>query len=262
MLNIVKVVAGGLFVIFTTLVGERVSPKWAGIIMGFPCIIAFSLFFIGYEGGVDFAVTTALWSLLGLSYLFFYLLSYFLLAKKVTFKNRFVEALVINSFALAIYLTIVFLILRLVLRLEFILVPLAVFAACMITLYWIFNEIQDRHITKKVTSIKHLLFRGLASGLVIMCVTIIAKTLGPSFGGAFSAFPVTTSMTLLIMHKNYGKDVARTILKHSPKGLVASAIFAVTVYYIYPFVGIYLGTVMAFLASLVYLIIYMKCHRR
>ena len=75
-LVLIKFGSSILVVLALSAVAERVSPRVAGIISGYPAGIAINLFFFGYEIGPVFAAESALYTAVGLlatqSFVYFY----------------------------------------------------------------------------------------------------------------------------------------------------------------------------------------------
>ncbi len=61
---------------------------------------------------------------------------------------------------------------------------------------------------------------------------------------------------ILIVHFTYDRKHVHTIIKNVPHGLGTLIIYSLTVSLAYPAYGIYIGTVVSFLAATVYLIVY------
>jgi hypothetical protein len=61
---------------------------------------------------------------------------------------------------------------------------------------------------------------------------------------------------LLIIHLQYGKQHANSIIKHVPKGLGGLLIFSFVIHVSYLYVGINIGMLLAFTATMIYLAIY------
>jgi hypothetical protein len=54
---------------------------------------------------------------------------------------------------------------------------------------------------------------------------------------------------VLLVHLNHGVDSARTVLKNFPRGLWTVLLYSITVYFTYPALGVYLGTVIAYIVA-------------
>ena len=66
LLIVIKIVVTSAMVLALSWINERVGPRIAGILAGFPLGIAVSLFFIGVEQGAGFAAEASVSTLGGL----------------------------------------------------------------------------------------------------------------------------------------------------------------------------------------------------
>ena len=65
-LTLIKIGVAVFMVVGLSLIAEKVSTRFAGLVSGFPLGAAISLFFIGYEIEPSFAARSALFTILGL----------------------------------------------------------------------------------------------------------------------------------------------------------------------------------------------------
>ena len=73
----VKILATIGIVLGLSLVAERVSPRVAGVLSGYPLGAAIALFFIGLEIGPQFAADSAVFALAGLTASMVFVAAYF-----------------------------------------------------------------------------------------------------------------------------------------------------------------------------------------
>ncbi len=245
-------------VIVTTLsiVAERVSPRAAGILSGYPLGSAIALFFIGLEQGARFAGTSAIYNIAGLAaqvgaYALYYLVSRRMkkgsllaapLATIVGFLalDGLLHALPLPGWACAL-----------------------VGAGGILAFGFLFRAIPNTRIAQKI----HLgpgvmLFRGGLAALTILAITGAANLVLPSWAGLFSAFPVASFPLILIIHATYGAEQAHSIIKNIPTGLWALVFYSLTISIAYPRLGIYWGTLAGFGVATIYLLALAGIHRR
>jgi hypothetical protein len=231
-----------------SIVAERVSPRVAGILSGYPLGSAIALFFIGLEQGARFAGTSAVYNIAGLAaqvsaYALYYLVSRqmkkgsLLAAPLVTIAGFLVvdgllHALPLPGWACAL-----------------------VGAAGILTFGFLFRAIPNTHITKKIhLGPGVLLFRAGMAALTILVITGAASLVPPSWAGLFSAFPVASFPLILIIHATYSPDQAHSIIKNIPTGLWALVFYSLTISFAYPRLGIYWGTLAGFGVATLYLL--------
>ncbi|MCL1144977.1 hypothetical protein L2747_02980 [Shewanella marinintestina] len=252
-----------------SLVAEHVSPKVAGILSGYPLGTAIALFYIGLEISPEFAASSAIYTLAGFSASLVLVCSYYytsallLLRVKVTNGlNCFLSTIAaVSSFLIAAYLISLF---SFTLSISFILSLLAV-----LVFGGLLSKIRDAEVDDKLPiTFKITLFRAVTAALIVLIVTGIAKVVNENWAGVLSAFPITLLPFLMIIHLSYGSAKAHTIIKHYPFGLGALMIYAASIAYLYPKVGLIAGTVVSFILATLYLLLlasvqhYIRAYRR
>jgi len=245
-----KLILTSIIVIALSFVAEYVSPKWAGIISGFPTGTAVILYFYALENGLEFAGESAIYNMVGLVAMQMFIFSYYLsglVAKK--FKIILSICGGITGYAVTIILLS---------RFSFTLALAVIIPLISIIIFkLLFQKIDQSEINKKIKPTWMIIFgrAGLAA-LTISFITGIAELVGHTWAGLFSAFPTTLFPLLLIIHFSYGENYAHSIIKHVPDGLVGLLIYSLIIYLSYPQFGLYLGIILAFSGALIYLLIY------
>jgi hypothetical protein len=98
--------------------------------------------------------------------------------------------------------------------------------------------------------------RALFAASIILLITGIAKLVGPTWSGLFSAFPTTLFPLMLIVHFTYDKKHVHTIIKNVPVGIFSLVLYSLAVSIVYPLYGIYWGTLISFGVATTYLLLY------
>ncbi len=244
-----------LVVLALTAVAERVSPRVAGIISGYPAGIAINLFFFGYEIGPAFAAESALYTAVGLlatqSFVYFYYLA----------SSRLPRCGILSASLVAFsgYLAVVWLVRQCPVNWStaFILPVSSLFL-----FRYFFRHIENSIITDTVRLTLRVLFlRALVSAGIIILVTSLAHVVGPAYAGLFAAFPSTLFPLMLIMHRTYDIRHVHTIIKNLPLGLGSLIVYALLVALTYGSFGIFLGTIFSFAAATAYLLAYVVIFR-
>ncbi|MDD2716430.1 MAG: hypothetical protein PHW04_11130 [Candidatus Wallbacteria bacterium] len=247
-----KLIVSIAAVIVLSLLAERASPRWAGLVSGYPTGSAITLFFFGLEQSPDFAAQSAVFNLTGLIAMQIFVYCYFRISET---NFRFPAAM--SSLASVCTYFPAICILRLVPENRLISLLLTVFS--IFIFIRLFRNVKDSIITSRVKlSFSILLIRAIAAASIILLVTGMAQAVGPEWAGLFSAFPTTLFPLILIVHKTYGVEHVQTILKNVPAGLGSLVLYSLTVSFAYPAIGIYWGTIAAFAAATVYLILFAK----
>ncbi|MFA5050473.1 MAG: hypothetical protein WC501_05700 [Candidatus Micrarchaeia archaeon] len=238
------------FVLGLSIIAERLSPRLAGLISGYPTGSAISLFFFGLENGADFASQSALYNMVGIIALQTFL--YFYYIGSISFK----KFEILLSSVLAIFGYIIVICILKCLQIEGYLMVLLPLASVLLFLY-LFRKIPNRKIEKSVKIDKKILFfRAFVASLVLITIISIAQFVGPEWAGLFSAFPTTTFPLLLILHYTYGREYSNTVIKNIPISIISLLIYSLTVSITYPMYGIYLGTIVSFGTATSYLVLY------
>lgn len=246
-LIIIKLVVAVSAVLSLSLVAEHVSPKAAGIWSGFPLGAAIVLFFYGVEISPQFASDSSIYTLVGL--IGTQAFSYFYYRASLRLKRLNILISTITSIGGFLFVSWL---------LHFI--TLGRLSATIIAVFsqagfsYLFREIKDSTISNKIKlTHKVIVIRAFMAASMMLTVIGVARLVGSKWAGLFSAFPSTLLPLLLIIHFTYDKGHVHTIIKHLPRGLGSVITYAVTVSLSYPVLGVYLGTVLAFIMAALYL---------
>ncbi|HMK43826.1 MAG TPA: hypothetical protein VK445_06775 [Dissulfurispiraceae bacterium] len=252
-IDILKLVVATAIVLLLAIIAERVSPRTAGIISGYPAGIAINLFFFGLEIGPAFAAESALYTSAGLvatqACVYFYYLA-----------SRWAgeRALIVPSFAaIAGYLLVILMLKQFSIgSTEAILVPvLSIFIYVRL-----FRTIPNVIIAQRIAlTWRVLLLRAAVAAALVLIVTGAAHYVGPAYAGLFAAFPTTLFPLMVIVHATYGSGAVHTIIKNFPLGLGSLIIYSISVFFTYSSQGIILGTLTSFVAATLYLAGYVLC---
>lgn len=250
MLLLLKVTITILVVSTLSVIAERVSPRAAGILSGYPLGSAISLFFIGYEQGADFAGQSAAFNIAGLFAMLGFFFIYYHVSRRITGDAAAMTAASLAALAGFFALNSALQMLRLT--------PTGCVlagAAGIIVFGALFRGIPDAPIRRRVRlDARQVIFRAALAAGVILSVTGAAFYLPPSWAGLLSAFPATVFPLVLILHATYGAKQAHTVIKNLPGGLWALAIYSLTISAAYPLLGIGWGTLVGFAAATIYLL--------
>jgi hypothetical protein len=251
LMTLIKMAAAIVVTLLLATLAEVVSPRFAGIVSGYPLGAGISLFFIGLEIGPGFAAQSALHTSVGLIATQVFAYGYYLASlsgKKLNCRLHILLASfagILGYFMTAYVLSIIHVDLTVAL-----LLPLS-FIAIFI---YLFKGIRNVTIQRRVRmNLKVLFFRSIFSALVIVLITSTAGLVGPNWAGLFAAFPITMLPFIVIIHFTYDSEHVYAILKNVPKGLISLIIYSAAVYLFYPDYGVYAGTGLAYAAATVYL---------
>jgi len=237
-------------VLALSLVAERVSPRVAGVLSGYPLGAAIALFFIGLEISPEFAARSAIYTLAGLGASQVFVYCYFMASARLSRH----AVLASSAAALSGYFAAAFLLHP---------IPFSrggavlAAAASMLLFTFLLRQVPNVAIARSVRFTPAvLLLRACLAAAIIVGITAAAKAVGPAWAGLFSAFPTALFPLVLIVHITYDKAHVHTIIKNFPPGLGSLIAYGVCISYFYPAWGVGWGTLTAFGVATLYLLIY------
>lgn len=267
MLILAKILVTFLTVVLLAKVAERMSPRHAGLLAGFPLGTAIALYFFGWQQGADFAARSAVYTLSGLTSAICLAFGYWLVIR-VRPSLRWLPLAVAAGFACFFCAGTL---------LQFLpanrWLSLLVIIAAILLFRTLLKNIAETQIDRsqppanalaRLLSGKTatLLFRASIATASILLITGLAELLGPTRAGLLAAFPVSFFPLMLILHISYGAGVLSTTIKHYPDGIGALAVYALAVTYLYPLLGLHLGTLTSLLCSVGYLLVYSRLRQK
>ncbi len=250
---ITKILVSILFVVVLSVIAEKVGPRVAGIISGYPLGVALSLFFIGLEVSPSFAARSAVSTVSGLAAIVALVCGYLLGLRWAGDSGRWKALAITVPTALAAYFLAAWILS---------LIPVHWFSAVAVALLSIvlsgsgFRTIADVRIIQNVRlGFIALLLRAVFAALAILAITTAARVVSPKWAGLFSAFPSTMLPLLIIIQYAHQPAHVRTIIKNVPHGLQSMFIYTVLVALTYDTLGIAWGTGLGYLAATTYLLV-------
>jgi hypothetical protein len=247
---ITKIIATVGMVLMLSLVAERVSPRVAGILSGYPLGAAIALFFIGLEISPEFAARSAVYTLAGLAASQVFVYCYFVASARFSRHSILAgSAAALNGYFAAAWL------LHLI---PFSRITAALMAiASMLLFVFLFRGICNHGIARSVRfTLAVMLLRASLAAAIIVAITAAAAAVGPAWAGLFSAFPTALFPLMLIVHITYDKAQVHTIIKNFPLGLGSLIAYGMAVALLYPLWGVGWGTLAAFAIATLYLLAY------
>lgn len=237
-------------VVLLSLLAEQVSPRWAGVLSGFPTGSAITLYFYGLQYGLEFAGHSAIFNMVGLVAMQMFLLAYYLCGA-AAMKLKILAAV---AGGLGAYLATIFLLSLFSFNTFWaVVIPLLSF----IVFRFLFRKIPNVRIANRVRITWGLIaLRAAIAAFIISSITAVAAAVGPAWAGLFSAFPATLLPLLLIIHWTYGEQFSYATIKHMPDGLGGLLAYSLVLHLSYPSLGLYSGIALAMGAALLYLVIY------
>ena len=254
-LLIIKSIAVVALVLSLSYIAEEVSPKVSGILSGLPVGSSITLLFFAVENGVDYVTKVALYNIHGLFAALAFSIGYYI---STFYKGKF-EIFMSLLISFIAYLTIAFILAYV--PPHVVLTPLIVITLMLIASIY-FAKKENFAIDKKVkTSISDIFFRSLLTISIFLVISSLPKYVPSNIAGIFSSFPTILLPLMLIIHFRHSRLQARTVIKNTPFGLSSVVIYSLVVYFAYAKIGIVFGTIVALIASVLYVVIQGKVLR-
>ena len=119
---------------------------------------------------------------------------------------------------------------------------------------------RDESIKPKYT-VAQKFYRAIFMGSLIALVVFLGKTLDVFWGGIFAVFPAATFSALIFLHFNYPVKELFSFMKKAPIGSISLFVYAISAMVLFPIVGIVMGSLGAYLLSLVSSLVLIKFSR-
>lgn len=252
-ITLIKIAVSIAMVVVLSVLAEVVSPRFAGVLSGYPLGAAISLFFFGYELSPGFAAESALYTSVGLAATQTFAYIYYRVSARAASLNKLPNILAATSAALCGYFLVAAVLQQIKLNLA---IAIALPALSIVLFVALFRKVANVKIEQRV-SLNHrvVLLRSLAAAFFIVVITSTAKAVGQRWAGLFSAFPITMLPFVIIIHITYDPAHVYAVLKNVPKGIGSLVVYAFAVHLLYPTCGIYLGTLLAYVLATIYLLL-------
>ena len=262
-ITLIKCAVAILMVVALSVLAEVVSPRFAGILSGYPLGAAISLFFMGLEISPAFAAQSAVYTMIGLVATQVFAYCYYRASSVYNLKK--VPGILFASFVGVCGYFLAASVLRYLPLTLLMAILLPTFSIVLFT--FLFKRIANVKIQKRVSiSSRILVLRSFFAACSIVLITSTAKLVGPGWAGLFAAFPITMLPFVVIIHFTYDVAHVHVILKNVPKGLGSLIVYSLAVSIAYPIHGIYAGTAIAYGFATLYLILIqiaaLRRHRR
>jgi Protein of unknown function (DUF3147) len=235
---------GSLWVTLTTLSAERFGSKVGGLIGGLPSTVVIALLFIGFTQSPRVAAeaTTVMPLAQGLNGLF--ILAFILLIPRGLKLALPLSLLVWFSLAVGLYQW----------NLQSFLISIICWLVLLIICYIVLErwmKITSRGKQDYTYPASQIIWRAIFGGIVISLAVLMGKIGGPLLGGIFGSFPAMFLSTLVITSHiggaAYSRPVGKSLLV---SGSINVPLYEIMVRYLYPSVGLVLGTTIAVILSL------------
>lgn len=231
-----------------SVVAERISPRWAGVLGGYPLGVAIALIFVGLEQGPDFAAQGAVHTVVGLIANLSIFATYGVVVSLWRSCPFYIAVLCgLISFGLVGY--------GLSLIPFTLLTALAVSMGVIVMSIFAFRGFPETKITQAVRLSPWVAaVRACVACGVVLAITGLAKALGPQLSGVLAGFPSTVLPLVVIIHATYGPAPVVALIKHFPKGLGSTVFFSAVYAFMVADFGVLWSSLSAFAVATFYLL--------
>lgn len=219
---ILSFIVGGTYVSGVIWLSEKLGSRIGGAIAGLPSTILISMIFINItEGPPDAREAVSIVPLMFVATLIYAYV--FIEIETKTKKQFFAIGCAIISWLLVVLL------LKLVVGIPFAII-VALGISSLIIANLIFNQF-DTKPPKKIQLPKHIyIMRFFNGGTVIAGAVIVARLLGPVWGGIVGSMPAMLGCILYFLSKSQGGEFLRGFLRRLPLSYISSLLFLVVVH--------------------------------
>ena len=248
---IASFILGGGVITLLSFLAERVSSRTAGLILTLPTTLALGFFFLGWTLSSDAVadIVPAILIPMGISILFAAIYSYAGEYSAKIIKNKLWQITISFIVSIGIWLALDMLVM------PFKLNSLEVGVAGYFLLIIITHFLLKRRYYKKPVFLKYnftqKIGRAIFVGVVISSVVFFGKTLGSFWGGILSTFPAAFSSSMIIIHWYYGPESLFPTMQKAAIGSISIFAYAIAAMLTFPKIGFFLGTIFAYLISIV-----------
>lgn len=241
-------------VLLITMIAEKISTRFAGVLLGFPLGAGLTTFFYGVEQGAEFTARSARWGIPGILACLVFALFYSFGVKTARFKGLS-NVLLSSILSICSYFIAARLLQFMTIDNIFVRSCISGFGALVFALYFSRNP-PCKILLKVPLNAGILFFRAGFTALIIVLITCSAQLIGSQWAGLLTTFPVTLYPVTAILHYHYGPEAALALFRELPFGLLAIIVFSLVVSLAYPVFGIWVGFFLSYAAAFLYLIIY------
>lgn len=200
-------------------VAERSGPFLASVIITLPIFAGPSFFFLMFDQPADFIARGALYAFAGTGPVLAFTAGYIQASRR----GGLVISLLAGAFA--------WFVLALPMRLlPFDLTVAFLWAATGAAIAFAFQRRFDLHARPTAPPARwlHLLSRACVAGLAVATVATVGGLLGPETTGLVVSFPLTMTVSIWLLHRQYGGEFAAATLASTQRTLPSYASFCLT----------------------------------
>jgi len=230
-------------VVVITMIAEKFGTRVGGILGTVPSTIVVAFVFISINQGEVFASSAAsvvpAEMAINLAFLFLF---------NLMAKRSVIGALVVSLLIWALLSTGL-----LISDLSSILLSSMIYLAVLLFIFYLMERPLKMRSSGSVNveyTVGKIAFRGVFAGLIIG-TSVVLSNVGDAIAGIFSVFPAIFLSTMMIMLKEHGANFSAGMGKSMILGSQTVVVYAIAIHFLYPEVGVILGSVAAYAISMI-----------
>lgn len=252
---------GGGVITLQTFLAEKVPVSLRSVVLVFPSTIALSFFFLGWAISPEEVARVAPVTGVGMGVATLFAFSYLHLSR-VRLGSKMKEI----AFSVFIALIFWFACMLPIAYFEFngIIPSVAIYLAVVVSLYFLLTKrtAVSQDYKPFVYTTGQRIARFVFVGFVISASVLLAKTLGPFWGGIMGLFPAVYTSSLVIFQYYYDSDYLFQAFHNMPLASPSVTIYGFSTMYTFPAYGIVWGTVASYALSVTYAILSAKLMKK
>lgn len=258
---IVSFLVGGGIITLISLLAEKANARVSGIILAFPSTVALGFFFLAWTASTEAVAKVVPATIIPLGLAVLFPVIYVFVAEKIhSFITQRVPQIAI-SFVICTISWLIFALPFALFKFSSLLFGLLGYTILIVLANYLLHR---KNVEKPVAltySFAQKVGRAVFVGCVITLITYISKTVNPFWGGVFSAFPAAYSSMLMLLHWYYGPEKLLPVVRKVPIGSISIVTYALIAMIVFPTFGFILGTLIAYVASLIISVMITKLSR-
>ncbi|API86828.1 MFS transporter [Francisella uliginis] len=261
-LIIIKLAISIIMVLGLIYISEK-NPRLGGLCSGLPLSVGIFTYFYAKENGLHFLMISMPYAMAGFANALIYTIGFYLGSKLFT-EQRYLNTISAVVLGAIVYFISGYFITLLHLNL---LSGFIIFIISMIVCIFFFKgvaetkTIKEKIKLKPTSKIKITLFRIILVSSLVLLITGVSKSVGYAWAGIFSSFPVMLMSVATVLIFTYKDELFPRVLKHFSYGISILVIYDLLIFWLYPIIGINLGTVVAYIICFIYLVFLNKLNR-
>ncbi len=246
--TILSFTIAGIWVSISTWIAERIGTKLGGVLALLPSTIFVSLLFVAITINKEYAANAALSVPIGMA-----MNSIFLLVFVFTLNKGLTKAVIIS---LIVWCLCALFFKQL--NIQSVVVTTIIFTIIMSSSYYILEHVvKIKSVKKRYQKFRMslILYRALFAGSVVGITIIISRFVSHFWTGIFSTFPAVMLTSMVILTRSQGRDFARATAKTMILASGNIVVFAFGINYLYKLTNIMLGSFLAFIFAIIYILL-------